>query len=273
MLSSVMNSCVSNLNTVHRLLWSYSRHFFIKSIPAALIFAFYRTSIPLLGLSFSFNALQSRLRSIAAFSDAGNGPSMLWITCTWSISLSPGNIGCVSTISPIRHPMAQISHGLPYPIPSNNSGARYHLVATYSVYSGGLLLQCRANPKSHILRQCSSFKSTFSGLMSRWMISDLWQYSIALSNCVIYLRRCEMGMPSWFSSSTSKRVLDIYSNTRCNLFLRRNASFIRMIFSCLATFSILTSRNAVFLIMSSSSQSSLNFLIATISFVSLCLAF
>lgn len=171
--SSVMNSWVSSLDTVHRLHWSYSKHFFRKSMPAADSLLKYLFSMPCLGLSFNLSALQSRLRSIAALSAAGNGPSMLWMTCTWSTSLSPGNMGWVSTISPIRHPTAQMSHGLPYPIPSSSSGARYHRVATYSVYSGGLLPQWRANPKSQIFKMCSSFNSTFSGLMSRCMMSDL----------------------------------------------------------------------------------------------------
>lgn len=202
----------------------------------------------------------------------GNGPSMLCMTCTWSISLSPGNMGCVSIISPIRQPIAQISHGLPYDWPSSNSGARYHRVATYSVYSGGLVV-CLANPKSQILSVWSELIRIFSGLMSLCIMSFLWHYSIALSSCYTYLRRWFTSMPLCFSSITSSRVLSIYSNTKCNLFLRLNASFILIILSCRATFNILTSLNAVFLIKSSSSQSSLNFFIATISFVSLCFAF
>jgi len=53
----------------------------------------------------------------------------------WSISEFPGNNGWDVSISSKIQPIAHISTGLPYSVsPTNNSGERYHLVATYSVY-------------------------------------------------------------------------------------------------------------------------------------------
>ena len=62
----------------------------------------------------------------------GKGPSTFCITINWSISDSPGNRGWPSDNSPMIHPMDQTSTARPYGAPSSNSGARYHLVATYS---------------------------------------------------------------------------------------------------------------------------------------------
>src|SRR3984957_8817378 len=60
------------------------------------------------------------------------------------------------------------------------SGARYHLVATYSVIKptslppGKLVFTLRAKPKSHTLRSQLALRSKLAGLRSRWTISALW---------------------------------------------------------------------------------------------------
>lgn len=62
-------------------------------------------------------------------------PRHFIIRYNWSISEFPGNNGCDVSISSKIHPIAHISTGFPYSVsPTNNSGDRYHLVATYSVY-------------------------------------------------------------------------------------------------------------------------------------------
>ncbi|KAK2956596.1 hypothetical protein BLNAU_8436 [Blattamonas nauphoetae] len=58
------------------------------------------------------------------------------MTCNWSRSLSPRNIGCPSSRLPMMHPIAHISTAVEYfVVQGSNSGARYHLVATESVES------------------------------------------------------------------------------------------------------------------------------------------
>lgn len=75
-------------------------------------------------------------------------------------------------------PIAQISTAFPYVgKPTNNSGALYHLVETYSVnlipkYYSYVFYFIHyyidlANPKSHILRTPFFERSRFSGLKSR----------------------------------------------------------------------------------------------------------
>jgi len=68
--------------------------------------------------------------------------------------LSPANIGLPVKISATIQPKLQTSIGFLYDLePSNNSGARYHFVATYSdkiVYSSLEEPNVLINPKSHI---------------------------------------------------------------------------------------------------------------------------
>lgn len=56
---------------------------------------------------------------------------------------------------------------------SMTSGARYHLVATYSVMKpcsfGWAVTDDLARPKSQTLRSQLAFKSRFDGFRSRWM--------------------------------------------------------------------------------------------------------
>lgn len=57
------------------------------------------------------------------------------------------------------------------------SGARYHLVATYSVMKpvsppfGSAVVTLLASPKSHTLRSQFAFSNRFEGFRSRWMTS------------------------------------------------------------------------------------------------------
>lgn len=61
------------------------------------------------------------------------------------------------------------------------SGARYHLVATYSVMKpvsppfGCAVCVDLANPKSHTLRSQLALSSKFDGFRSRWMTSAEWR--------------------------------------------------------------------------------------------------
>ena len=86
----------------------------------------------------------------------------------------------------------------------------------------------------------------------------------------MYPRTCSGSRPLGLSSSTSSRFFSMYSKTRKSLVFRLKASFKNTMFSCRKLRSILTSRMVVFLTHSSSSPS-LNFLMATISWVSLFL--
>jgi hypothetical protein len=60
------------------------------------------------------------------------------------------------------------------------SGARYHLVATYSVMMPTslppttLVLTLRARPKSQTLRSQLALRRRLAGLRSRWTMSALW---------------------------------------------------------------------------------------------------
>ena len=61
------------------------------------------------------------------------------------------------------------------------SGARYHLVATYSVMKpvsvpeGSAVFTLLAKPKSHTFKSQFAFKSKFDGLRSLWMTSAEWR--------------------------------------------------------------------------------------------------
>ena len=73
---------------------------------------------------------------------------------------------------------AKISTGELYdPEWRSNSGARYHLVETYSV-NGGWERIYLANPKSHILTK-SLWHKTFSGFKSLWKKPLLWRKASA----------------------------------------------------------------------------------------------
>ena len=61
-----------------------------------------------------------------------------------------------------------MSTGALYPLDLNtHSGARYHLVDTYSVYGGADLVSL-ISPKSEILSFKSSVINILSGFKSRW---------------------------------------------------------------------------------------------------------
>lgn len=56
---------------------------------------------------------------------------------------------------------------------TRSSGARYHLVATYSVYGSPGAASARANPRSHNFTIPLLDTNTFSGFTSRWIICKL----------------------------------------------------------------------------------------------------
>lgn len=87
------------------------------------------------------------------------GPVHINTLYNWLIVEVPGNIGFPLIISAAKHPNPQISIPFEYPLePNRIYGARYHLVAIYSVNISNLsylllLLSSieRTNPKSHNL--------------------------------------------------------------------------------------------------------------------------
>ncbi len=115
-------------------------------------------------------------------------PSVFLIKYNWSRSDFPGSNGCPEYNSQNTQPIAQTSTGGPYCVsPTSSSGARYHLVATYSVkFSFGTLenkkrvrkpfgrktktkkfsLRSLAKPKSHSLTTFCLVISMFSGFTS-----------------------------------------------------------------------------------------------------------
>ena len=105
------------------------------------------------------------------------GPVQVITLSIWFNVEFPGNMGFPRIIYPSMHPKLQTSAGFEYFFePSKISGARYHLVAMYSVKSGGKLSYLswntdRTNPKSQILARQSSLTSTLEGLISLWMSS------------------------------------------------------------------------------------------------------
>lgn len=87
----------------------------------------------------------------------------------------PGNRDFPVINSPNIHPTDHISTALEYLVdPNKISGARYHLVATYSVRTGSpWFLQSidRASPKSATFAWHSELSSKLLGLRSRWINS------------------------------------------------------------------------------------------------------
>ena len=84
--------------------------------------------------AFEFALDELHVWSVSRSTRRGTPPSARCMTRSWSASLSPGNMGCPSAISPIRHPIAKTSTFTSYARePRRSSGARYHRVATYSV--------------------------------------------------------------------------------------------------------------------------------------------
>ena len=63
-------------------------------------------------------------------------PSTEMMRCTWSRKSSPGKRGCLPKSSARMQPTDQMSTALVYSLALRiTSGARYHLVTTYSVFS------------------------------------------------------------------------------------------------------------------------------------------
>ena len=108
------------------------------------------------------------------------GPVQVMTLSIWFKVEFPGNIGFPLIISPNMHPKLQTSAGFEYRFdPSKIYGARYHLVAMYSVISGGRSSPSwwidLTRPKSQILARQSSLTRTLEGLISRWISSAEWR--------------------------------------------------------------------------------------------------
>lgn len=108
------------------------------------------------------------------------GPVQVMTLSIWFKVEFPGNIGFPLMTSPSMHPKLQTSAGFEYLFePSKIYGARYHLVAIYSVISGGRSSPSwwidLTRPKSQILARQSSLTRTFEGLISRWISSAEWR--------------------------------------------------------------------------------------------------
>lgn len=98
----------------------------------------------------------------------------------------PGNKDLPVISYPKIQPTDHISTALEYLVePNNISGARYHLVATYSVKTGstpfslGQLME-RASPKSATFMWHSELRRRLLGLRSLWMSSPECMYLRAL---------------------------------------------------------------------------------------------
>ena len=108
------------------------------------------------------------------------GPVQVMTLSIWFKVEFPGNIGFPLITSPNMHPKLQTSAGFEYRFdPSKIYGARYHLVAMYSVISGGRSSPSwwidLTRPKSQILARQSSLTRTLEGLISRWISSAEWR--------------------------------------------------------------------------------------------------
>lgn len=121
-------------------------------------------------------------------------------------------------------PTDHMSTALEYLVePSRISGALYHLVATYSVKTGGpsssLMAIDLANPKSASLHWHYEFKRMLLGLRSRWINSPECKYFSALSIWyTMYFLWISSRMPALMTTCRSNLVnmlpVSMKSNTR-----------------------------------------------------------
>lgn len=113
-------------------------------------------------------------------------PNSYRMRSTWFKVEFPGKMALPRYSSPNMHPTDHISTAFVYLLdPSKISGARYHLVATYSVMIGSVtdwltVAIERANPKSASLARQSESRSILEGLRSRWISSPECIYLIPL---------------------------------------------------------------------------------------------
>lgn len=134
-------------------------------------------------LIWSMHSL-ARADSMESMSSLVGLPISSRILSTWLSVELPGNTGLPRNISPSMHPTDHISTALVYlEDPSSISGARYHLVATYSVRMGSPLMLHEAtdlaSPKSATLTKHSESRRMLDGLRSLWMRSPEWMYFMA----------------------------------------------------------------------------------------------
>lgn len=106
-------------------------------------------------------------------------PKNSQMSSIWFLVSVPGKNGFLCNISAKIQPTLHISTEVVYWFAlRSNSGALYHLVATYSVNTLALTFLNRglARPKSQILRSQFEFTSKFLGLRSLWTILAEWMY-------------------------------------------------------------------------------------------------
>ena len=94
-------------------------------------------------------------------------PKMEMILWIWSRKSYPGNRGVLPRSSAIMQPTDQMSTAFEYSLAFNiTSGALYHLVTTYSVFSSYSSVYPLANPKSQIFKSHFLFNSKLLGFKS-----------------------------------------------------------------------------------------------------------
>ena len=108
----------------------------------------------------------------ALISERDGGPVHVRTLSIWLRVELPGKKGLPFIIYPSMQPKLHTSIAFVYLLePNKISGARYHLVAIYSVRMGLTSVSSsteRTSPKSQILAMQSSFTRTLDGLISRW---------------------------------------------------------------------------------------------------------
>lgn len=128
-----------------------------------------------LGTFFIFDRMSSIYLPNSVLSDFMSvklgGPVHVRTRSIWFKVELPGNSGRPLMISPIRQPKLHTSTAFEYFLdPNKISGARYHLVAMYSVKKGSVSSSGSTDltsPKSHILALQFSLTRIFEGLISR----------------------------------------------------------------------------------------------------------
>lgn len=138
-------------------------------------------SFLLIGLIFDSKSSISFPKFVlrALMSDREGGPVQVSTRSIWFRVEFPGKKGFPLIISPRRHPKLQVSMALEYLLePSKISGARYHLVAIYSVRIGLVSVSSSTDltsPKSQIFALQFSLTKMLEGLMSRCTRSAVWR--------------------------------------------------------------------------------------------------
>lgn len=101
-------------------------------------------------------------------------------------------------------------------VPTSNSGARYHLVATYAVTgSSSSFCMFLANPKSQSFKLFVPLSTKrFSGFISLWITLFWWHHSIAFKSWTNKLLTTLSDKPAGFASSRFNKLWSMYSKTK-----------------------------------------------------------